>query len=135
MTKTRLEIVVEGSVDGVEWRAYEFRWKPGDVARRPAFVAPHQPRLDWQMWFAALGRFDENPWFAAFLRRLLEGSPEVEGLLLRNPFPDRPPRFVRALAYDYRFTDSSERRRTGAWWSREARGAYSPSLSLSDWSR
>ena len=135
MTKTRLEIVVEGSDDLVEWRAYEFRWKPGDPKCRPAFVAPHQPRVDWQMWFAALGRFEENPWFAAFLRRLLEGSPAVTRLLEKNPFPDRPPRYVRARAYDYRFTDASERRRTGAWWSREERGAYSPPLSLSDWSR
>jgi hypothetical protein len=135
MTKTRLEIVVEGSDDGVEWRAYEFRWKPGNPKRRPAFVAPHQPRVDWQMWFAALGRLQENPWFAAFLRKLLEGSPQVTRLLEKNPFPDRPPRYVRARAYDYRFTDSDERRRTGAWWSREERGAYSPPLSLSDWSR
>jgi len=135
MTKRRPEIIVEGSADGVEWRAYEFRWKAGDLARRPLFVAPHQPRVDWQMWFAALERFDENPWFAAFLRKLLEGSPEVEALLLRNPFPDRPPRFVRARMFDYRFTNSSERRSTGHWWSREERGAYSPSLSLSDWSR
>jgi hypothetical protein len=135
MTKTRLEIVVEGSADGVEWRPYEFRWKPGDLRRRPSFVAPHQPRVDWQMWFAALGRFQENPWFAAFLRKLLEGSPAVTGLLEKNPFPERPPRYVRARGYDYRFTDSDERRRTGAWWSREERGLYAPMLSLEDWSR
>ncbi|MFY9549775.1 MAG: lipase maturation factor family protein [Thermoanaerobaculia bacterium] len=135
MTKTRPEILVEGSDDGVTWRAYEFRWKPGDPRRRPAFVAPHQPRLDWQMWFAALGSFEESPWFAAFLRRLLEGSPDVEGLLASNPFSNRPPRFVRAVLYDYRFTDAQTRRQTGAWWRRELRGPYSPPLSLASWSR
>jgi len=119
----------------VTWLAYEFKDKPGDMQRALPVVAPFQPRLDWQMWFAALGRFQENPWFAAFLRKLLEGSPEVTRLLEKNPFPDRPPRYIRARAYDYRFTDSDERRRTGAWWLREERGAYSPPLSLSDWSR
>jgi lipase maturation factor 1 len=126
MTTSRPEIVVEGSDDGVSWLAYEFRWKPGDTTRRPRFVAPHQPRLDWQMWFAALGTCEENPWFVAFLDRLLEGSPAVERLLLRNPFPSHPPRYIRAVLYDYRFTDSAARRATGAWWRREARGPYCP---------
>jgi hypothetical protein len=126
MTTERPEIVIEGSEDGATWRPYGFPWKPGDPARRPGFVAPHQPRLDWQMWFAALGGHEENPWLAAFLRRLLEGSPEALGLLATNPFPDRPPRFVRALLYDYRFTDAAERRRTGAWWRRQLRGLYCP---------
>jgi hypothetical protein len=103
MTTSRPEIVVEGSDDGVSWLAYEFRWKPGETTRRPRFVAPHQPRLDWQMWFAALGTCEENPWFVAFLDRLLEGSPAVERLLLRNPFPKHPPRYIRAVLYDYRF--------------------------------
>jgi predicted DCC family thiol-disulfide oxidoreductase YuxK len=129
MTITRPEIVVEGSDDGVSWKAYEFRWKPGDVRRRPRFVAPHQPRLDWQMWFAALGSYRENPWFVEFLSRLLEGSPEVERLLERNPFPKTPPRYVRALLYDYRFTDSLEKKATGAWWHREPAGLYCPVLS------
>lgn len=135
MTKSRPEIVVEGSDDGFAWRAYEFRWKPGDPLRRPAFVAPHQPRLDWQMWFAALGRFEENPWLAGFLRRLLEGSPDVLRLLANNPFPGGPPRFIRATLYDYRFTDARERRASGAWWKREPRGAYSPVLSLRSFER
>ena len=97
MTTERPEIVVEGSEDGVEWRAYEFRWKPGDVARRPRFVAPHQPRLDWQMWFAALGGYEQNPWVRNLLARLLEGSRPVEGLLSRHPFPEHPQRYVRAV--------------------------------------
>ena len=128
MTTRRPEIVVEGSRDGTIWIPYEFRWKPGDPLRRPRFVAPHQPRLDWQMWFAALGSYDENPWFGRFLARLLEGSPDVLSLLASNPFPDAPPRFVRARLYDYRFTDAAERRRTGAWWRRVELGTYSPAM-------
>lgn len=126
MTTERPEIVIEGSDDGQTWRAYEFRWKPGDPLRRPEFVAPHQPRLDWQMWFAALGGYRGNPWLTRFMARLLEGSPEVLALLASNPFPDRPPRYVRAVVYDYRFTDAEERRRSGAWWKRELRGLYAP---------
>jgi hypothetical protein len=130
MTTSRLEIVVEGSDDGIAWRAYEFRYKPGDVTRRPGFVEPHQPRLDWQMWFAALGRYETTPWFAPFLARLLEGSPPVLGLLGPNPFLEHPPKYVRAVAYDYRFTTLAERRATGTWWSRSLVGAYSPVASL-----
>jgi hypothetical protein len=81
------------------------------------------------MWFAALGTIEENPWLVQFLGRLLEGSPEVAGLLAANPFPDRPPRYVRATTYDYRFTDAAERRRTGAWWRRKVIGPYTPILS------
>jgi predicted DCC family thiol-disulfide oxidoreductase YuxK len=128
MTTERPEIVIEGSDDGAAWRPYAFYWKPGDVAGRPRFVAPHQPRLDWQMWFAALGSPEENPWLVQFLGRLLEGAPQVEGLLAANPFPDHPPRYVRATLYDYRFTDTAERRRTGAWWRRRPLGLYGPVL-------
>lgn len=130
MTTTRPEIIVEGSRDGVEWLPYEFKWKPGDVRRRPRFVAPHQPRLDWQMWFAALESSASCPWFADFAARLLEGSPEVLGLLARNPFPEAPPKYVRALVYEYRFSGFAERRRTGAWWSRELVARYLPPVSL-----
>ncbi len=128
MTTARPEILVEGSADGVTWIPYEFRWKPGDVTRRPSFVAPHQPRLDWQMWFAALGRCEDSPWFASFERRLLEGSPAVLRLLARNPFPDAPPRYLRTTTYAYRFTDAAERRATGAWWKRRLVGPYCPTL-------
>jgi len=132
MTTERPEIIVEGSDDGVTWRAYEFKWKPGDVRRPPCFVAPHQPRLDWQMWFAALSYYQGTPWFHQFLLRLLGNSPDVLGLLRTNPFPDKPPRFIRAVVYEYRFTDFAGRRATGAWWRRESRGLYSPVLSLRD---
>jgi len=124
MTTTRPEIVVEGSNDGTNWLAYEFRYKPGDVKRAPPWVAPYQPRLDWQMWFAALGSADENRWFYNLAARLMQGSAPVLGLLERNPFPGSPPRYIRAVVYDYRFTDFAERRRSGAWWQREEKGLY-----------
>jgi hypothetical protein len=130
MTTERPEIVVEGSDDGSTWLPYRFRWKVGDVDRRPPFVAPHMPRLDWQMWFAALSDFRSQGWYLAFCRRLLEGSPEVIRLLDRDPFPGRPPRYLRGTVYDYRFTDAATRRATGAWWTREERGPYTPVLTL-----
>jgi len=129
MTTRRPELVVEGSDDGHHWRAYRFRYKPGPVGRPPRFIAPHQPRLDWQMWFAALG--PPPAWFERFLVRLLEGSPDVLALLGPNPFPDRPPRYVRSLVYDYHMTDRATRRRTGAWWRRELVGVYFPPCGLS----
>ena len=130
MTTTRPEIVVEGSNDGTVWAAYEFRFKPGEVKRAPPWVAPYQPRLDWQMWFAALGNAGENRWFYNFAGRLMEGSTPVLGLLERNPFPGGGPRYIRARVYQYRFTDFAERRRSGAWWRREEAGVYLPAISL-----
>jgi predicted DCC family thiol-disulfide oxidoreductase YuxK len=135
MTKSRPEIILEGSADGIEWIPYEFKWKPGDVNRPPGWVAPHQPRLDWQMWFAALGTYRQNPWFVAFTRQLLENSPDVTSLLVHNPFPDKPPFLVRSTVYDYRFTSVAEGRATGAWWKREKSGEYLPPLSLKDFTR
>jgi len=129
MTTTRREIVIEGSDDGATWRAYEFRYKPGDPLRRPGFVEPHQPRLDWQMWFASLAPYEGTFWFQEFLTRLLQGSPAVLGLLQANPFPDHPPKYVRAVLYDYHFTTAAERRATGRWWTRTYVGPYSPVLS------
>ncbi len=130
MTSTRDEIIMEGSNDGKIWLPYEFKHKPGDLRRRPTQVAPHQPRLDWQMWFAALGRPQENPWFMNFSFRLLQGSPEVLALLKTNPFPSAPPRYLRAVVYDYRFSDPAARKKEGVWWRRELKGLYCPVLSL-----
>jgi lipase maturation factor 1 len=130
MTKDRDEIVIEGSSDGIDWLPYEFKWKPGDVMRAPGWCAPHQPRLDWQMWFAALGTPRENPWLGGLIVRLLQGSPSVSGLLARNPFPREPPRYVRAMFYRYRFTTLREHRQTGAWWKREELREYLPTVSL-----
>jgi len=135
MTQTRPEIIIEGSDDGQTWKAYGFKWKPGEVTRPPGFVAPHQPRLDWQMWFAALSSYRQNPWLIQFMVRLLQGSKDVLALLAHNPFPERPPRYMRALLYDYRFTDLETRAATGAWWRRELKGHYTPYLKLpqTDW--
>jgi predicted DCC family thiol-disulfide oxidoreductase YuxK len=130
MTTSRPEIVIEGSADGVTWLAYEFRYKPGDLTRPPTWVEPHQPRLDWQMWFAALGDYQNDPWILHFMERLLEGSPDVLRLLARDPFPGAPPRYVRALLYDYRFTTAAERRNTGDWWRSELKATYVPAISL-----
>jgi hypothetical protein len=123
MTTMRDEIVVEGSNDGVAWEEYEFQFKPGDLNRPPPWVAPHQPRLDWQMWFAALTTDENAPWFRIFCVRLLEGAPDVLGLLARNPFPDRPPRYVRGTLYRYQFGRTT-------WWTRDRIGAYSPVIHL-----
>ncbi len=131
MTESRPEIIVEGSNDGRRWLAYEFKWKPGDPSRRPRFVAPHQPRLDWQMWFAALGDYRRNRWFTNFQYRLLQGTPEVLALLETNPFPEAPPRYIRAVVFDYRFTDFPTRRAQGTWWRRTPQRLYSPTRSLS----
>jgi lipase maturation factor 1 len=130
MTKSRLEIILEGSADGTDWLPYEFKWKPGDLHQPPHWVAPHQPRLDWQMWFAALGTYRQNPWFVRLAVSLLENNPNVTGLLARNPFPKEPPRYIRATLYDYHFTSWDEHKTTGAWWKREKQGEYLPPISL-----
>ena len=119
MTTERPEIVIEGSADGMNWREYPFRWKAGDPAGAPGFVQPHMPRLDWQMWFAALAPQREAHWLVPLAQRLLENDPVALGLLdaAGNPFPDEPPQYVRLLLYRYRFTalaDGSE-----DWWVRE----------------
>ena len=129
MTTQRNEIVIEGSSDGIDWREYEFRYKPGDLLRPPLWNIPHQPRLDWQMWFAALENPRGLPWFWRFLQRLLENEPSVTALLAKNPFPDEPPRYVRAAFFDYRFSDSAARAR-GLWWERRFLGLYFPVVSL-----
>lgn len=132
MTTTRPEIVLEGSEDGGTWTRYRFRFKPTDPRRAPRWNAPHQPRLDWQLWFAALGTMDRNPWFLRLCERLLEGSGPVCGLLAEGPDPDSPPRYLRAQLYGYSFTDRATRRETGRWWDREPVGSYCPPLTLQD---
>jgi hypothetical protein len=124
MTLSRPEIILEGSADGVNWREYEFPYKAGDIYRRPALVAPFQPRLDWQMWFAALSPQHYGYLLERLMRRVLEGEPAVLALLEKNPFPSAPPRFVRLSFYDYHFTRFEDR--TAAWWKRELRGSTQP---------
>lgn len=128
MTTKRPEIIVEGSADGTHWEPYAFYYKPGDVGRRPPFVAPHQPRLDWQMWFAALGPIRSSPWFYHFAQRLFDGSEPVKKLLAIDPFPDVPPRYLRAHVFDYRFTSPSERAETGDWWTRSFSHVFLPPI-------
>lgn len=130
MTKERMEIVIEGSNDGINWSEYTFKYKPGDVNRPPLWNIPHQPRLDWQLWFASLGTTENNPWFMRFVQRLLENSPPVIALLEYNPFPDSPPKYVRAQYYEYRYTTNQERRKTGAWWDRRSVMLYLPEVHL-----
>jgi len=132
MTQARPEIVIEGSRDGRNWKEYAFRWKPGDPARRPPFVAPHMPRLDWQMWFAALDPPRALPWLTGLLRGLLRGTPRIVALLASDPFHGEPPRYVRLLRYDYRFATPAERRQRGVWWVREPTGALTRPLTLAD---
>jgi lipase maturation factor 1 len=130
MTKDRREIVIEGSSDGIDWKPYEFKWKPGDVKVAPGWCAPHQPRLDWQMWFAALGGPQQNQWFVRLVLCLLQGKRDVADLFAQNPFPTTPPHYIRANFFRYRFTTADERRRSGAWWKREELGVYLPEVSL-----
>jgi hypothetical protein len=127
MTTERPEILVEGSDDGVVWKPYRFRWKPGEPESKPQFATPHMPRLDWQMWFAALApSCRSQQWFMRFELRLLEGSPNVLRLLREDPFPARPPRYIRATSELYRFT----RRGQPGWWTSEPIGSYCPPIAL-----
>jgi hypothetical protein len=126
MTTERPEIVVEASLDGRAWREYRFRYKPGPVTRRPAFVEPYHPRLDWQMWFAALDPMSNAPLLGSLATGLRTGTPAIVALMGPAPFAAAP-RFIRFAVYDYRFTTWTERERTGAWWHRELRG-YLPEL-------
>jgi hypothetical protein len=130
MTKQRDEIVLEGTADGTHWRAYELPYKPQAPDGRPIQVAPHQPRVDWQFWFAALSDYRREAWFTSMAVRLLEGSDDVEALFSVNPFPDEPPVAIRARVYRYRFTTPDERADTGNWWVRQYRGQYMPEIRL-----
>ena len=126
MTTKRDEILIEGSDDGEKWLAYTFRYKPEALDRAPRWVAPHQPRLDWQMWFAALEDPQQLRWFQSFVGQLLKGSPAVLGLMEGNPFPEHPPKYVRALYYEYHFSPAGSK----DYWTRELRGMYFPAVSL-----
>lgn len=125
MKTERIELVIEGSRDGIEWRTYEFRYKPGDVQHRPQVIVPHHPRLDWMMWFVPSHPVF-LPWFERFLERLLENSPAVLGLLESNPFPAEPPRFLRVGVWRYRFATPELRAAGGQWWEREFLGPFYP---------
>jgi hypothetical protein len=130
MTNPRPELIIEGSDDSRDWRAYELPHKPGGLARRPTWVAPHQPRLDWQLWFAALAPPQHNRWMLALAEHLLRGTPDVLALFAHNPFPKKPPRFIRIVRYEYHFTDAATHARTGEWWRRTPLDFYLQPASL-----
>jgi hypothetical protein len=135
VTKERYEIVIEGTsddtvTDRTAWREYEFNGKPGDPAHRPPQIAPYHLRLDWLMWFAAMSTPSDYPWFSDLLLKLLQGDPQILGLLRSNPFPDRPPTWIRAQLYLYHFTTREEHRKTGRWWDRQLVASYFPAVRL-----
>jgi hypothetical protein len=127
MTTDRPEITVEGSQDDENWKQYEFRYKPNGPESFPAQAAPHQPRLDWQMWFAGL-RNRPPAWFQVFAQRLKEGSQPVENLLAHNPFVDNPPKYIRARIQNYEFTDFSVWRKTSRFWQAGESRIYLPEI-------
>jgi hypothetical protein len=128
MSSARPELTIEGSLDGVVWKPYAFAYKPGDPRRAPRWVAPHQPRLDWHMWFAALDLYEASPWLERFCHRLLAGEPSVIGLLGSNPFPGEPPRFVRVTSARYRIPPLDTARRERIWWTVGPPEPFSPVL-------
>jgi hypothetical protein len=135
ITRERYEIAIEGTSDEAVtektvWREYLFRGKPDDPSRRPPLVAPYHLRLDWLMWFAAMSSARDYPWFPQVLLKLLEGDGNVLSLLRSNPFPDRPPRWIRAQLYLYHFTTAEEHRASGRWWNREFVAPYFPVVRL-----
>jgi hypothetical protein len=128
--RERDEIIFEGTEDAVitgetKWKEYEFVAKPGDPNRRPAFVAPYQPRIDWQIWFAAMASPGDYPWTFHFVWKLLHNDPDTLSLLANNPFPDKPPHYIRARLYRYRFASVGEK----GWWRRELINEWLPALS------
>lgn len=135
VTRERYEIVIEGTAGEATdtdalWREYQFNGKPGDPSRRPAQIAPYHLRLDWLMWFAAMGSAQDQEWFSPMIVKLLEGDRGTIGLLADNPFPDRPPRWIRARMYRFTFTTLAERKATGRWWNRELVGEFFPAVHL-----
>jgi lipase maturation factor 1 len=135
MTTDRPEIILQGSRDGIIWKNYDFKWKPDELDERPRWVAPHQPRVAWQLWFAALEReyrprSSNSRWMEAMLVKILQGDATVNGLFRTNPFPTGPPKYLRARLYRFEFTTFAERRQSRNWWKKTAAGDYLPVISL-----
>jgi hypothetical protein len=127
MTRGRYEIEFQGSNDGHTWMPYPFRYKPQDPREAPGIYAPYQPRFDWNLWFASLDNWEQNRFVIFAEERLLTGSPSVLALFAGNPFPSAPPAQIRAVVWQYWFTDRPEKRQ-GLWWRRELIGLYAPAL-------
>lgn len=137
VSRKRYEIVLEGTTaekpdERADWKAYEFKGKPGDPRRMPAQFAPYHLRLDWQIWFAAMSTIHRNPWLIRFILRLLEGDEPTIRLLAKNPFGEQPPRYIRAKLYRYQYTTLKEGRESGRWWKRSFEHMYLPPQSLED---
>jgi hypothetical protein len=132
MTRGRYEIEFQGSHDGEVWVAYPFRFKPQALNRAPGIYAPYQPRFEWNLWFASLGPWQQNPLVPRTEQRLLANDPDVLALFAVNPFPGSPPRQVRAVLWQYWFTSGKEKRMTGDWWRRQLLGLYAPTLQRDD---
>lgn len=132
MTTSRPEIIFEGSDDGKDWKEYVFKYKVDDLRKAPPVIAPHMPRLDWRLWFAAMGSCEENPYVFSIARLLLQGDPALLHACKYVPFSDKPPRFVRAFVYDYHFTDAGTLFSKGEWWRRDNRREFFPAFELSN---
>jgi hypothetical protein len=132
MTTERPEIIFEGSNDGKSWMPYELQNKPDNPNRAPPWVAPHMPRLSWRLWFAGMGPPAASPWVLPLIEKMLTNSPSVVSFFEHNPFPNQPPKYIRALVYDYHFTDDQQRRKSGAWWRRDNQRTWLPPLMMRD---
>ena len=130
MTRGRYEIEFQGSDDGANWIAYPFQYKPQALNQAPGVYAPYQPRFEWNLWFASLGDWRQNDMVPLTEERLLTNDPDVLGLFQANPFPHAPPRFARAVLWQYWFTSTDEKHRTGNWWRRELLSLYAPEITL-----
>lgn len=130
MTTERREVLIEGSLDGVEWREYIFKYKPGPLRRRPTQISPFQPRLDWQAWFLPFAPFSTQPWCQRLFYCLLQARPEVLKLFATDPFSGQKPLFVRAPIYLYEYTTPAEKKQTGAWWKRTKIGTFAHPMKL-----
>jgi len=133
--KERFEVILLGTDEEVPgertaWREYELPCKPGDVHRRPCVITPYHYRIDWQIWFAAQSSVEREPWLVHLAAKLLRGDPGVKRLLARDPFPGRPPRYIRMDLYRYEFTRIGDG--SGAWWKRTYLGEYLRPVSAED---
>ncbi|HJS97928.1 MAG TPA: lipase maturation factor family protein [Terriglobales bacterium] len=128
MTRARYEIEFQGSYDGKTWEAYPFRYKPQDLHQPPGIYAPYQPRFDWNLWFASLDNWRNNPWVAHTEELLLINDPEVLTLFAGNPFANKAPTQMRAVVWQYWFTNMATKRQQGLWWRRQDLGLYAPAL-------
>jgi hypothetical protein len=134
--RERLNVVFEGTDAGTpydrdaNWKAYPYVALPVDLKKMPPQIAPYQPRLDWQMWFASMSTPQEYPWTLNLVWKLLNNDPGALSLFASNPFPDTPPKFVRATLYRYKFAKPGNP--DGLWWTRQELGTWLPPLSADD---